>query len=154
MRRGSRRAVAERRRERENIHPPPNCMSGMGVAATVRVGPDVCFPSPHRNASGHRLTGQWAIPFITWEKPVPRLAAAQRLEQLQRVGADADGSGLAPLAQQANVAAFIQRFDVLPAQPAQLRHPTAQQVGTADHDVVPRCDGGAFYLRGTDDTEN
>ena len=95
MRCGSRRAVAERRRERENIHPPPNCMSGMGVAATVRVEPDVCLPSPHRHASGHRLTGQWAIPFITWEKPVPRLAAAQRLEQLQRVGADADGSGLA-----------------------------------------------------------
>ena len=116
-------------------------MSGMGVTATVRVEPDVCLPAPHRHASGHRLTGQWAIPFITWEKPVPRLAAAQRLEQLQRCGADADGAGLAPLAQQANVAAFIQRFDVLPAQPAQLGDPAAQQVGTADDDVVPRCDG-------------
>ena len=116
-------------------------MSRMGVPATVRVEPDVCFPAPHRHASGHRLTGQWAIPFITWEKPVPRLATAQRLEELQRVGADADGAGLAPLAQQANVAAFIQRFDVLPPQPAQLGHTAAQQVGTADHDVVPHCDG-------------
>ena len=141
MRRGSRRAVPERRRERENIHPPPNCMSGMGVAATVRVEPDVCFPSPHRHASGHRLPGQWPIPFITWEKPVLRLAAAKGLEQLQRVGADADGAGLAALTEEANVAAFIQRFDVLPAQPAQLRYPAAQQIGTADHDVVPRCDG-------------
>ena len=92
----------------------------MGVAATVRVEPDVCLPSPHRHASGHRLTGQWAIPFITWEKPVARLAAAKGLEQRQRVGADTDGAGLAPLAQQANVAAPIQRLDVLPAQPAQL----------------------------------
>ena len=103
-------------------------MSRMGVPATVRVEPDVCFPAPHRHASGHRLTGQWAIPFITWEKPVPRLAAAQRLEELQRVGADADGAGLAPLAQQANVASLIQRFDVLPPQAAQLRHTAAQQV--------------------------
>ena len=95
-------------------------MSGMGVTATVRVEPDVCLPSPHRHASGHGLTGQWAIPFITWEKPVARLAAAKGLEQRQRVGADTDGAGLAPLAQQANVAAPIQRLDVLPAQPAQL----------------------------------
>ena len=116
-------------------------MSGMGVAATVRVEPDVCFPSPHRHASGHRLTGQWAIPFITWEKPVAGLAAAKGLEQLQGVGADADGAGFAPLAEEANLAAFIQRFDVLSAQPAQLGDPAAQQVGTADHDVVPRCDG-------------
>ena len=124
------------------------------MSATVRVEPDVCFPSPHRHASGHRLTGQWAIPFITWEKPVARLAAAKRLEQLQGVGADADGAGLAALTEEANVAALIQRFDVLPAQTAQLGHTTAQQVRTADHDVVRRCDGGAFYLRGTDDPEN
>ena len=96
-------------------------MSRMGVPATVRVEPDVCFPAPHRHASSHRLTGQWAIPFITWEKPVPRLAAAQRLEELQRVGADADGAGLAALAQETDVAAFIQRFDVFPSQTAQLR---------------------------------
>ena len=141
MRCGSRRAVAERRRERENIHPPPNCMSRMGVPAAMGMEPDVCFLAPHRHASGHRLTGQWAIPFITWEKPVAGLAAAKGLEQLQGVGADADGAGFAPLAEEANVAAFIQRFDVLPAQPAQLGDPAAQQVGTADHDVVPHCDG-------------
>ena len=116
-------------------------MSRMGMAATVRVEPDVCFPSPHRHASGHRLTGQWAIPFITREKPVARLAAAKGLEQLQRVGADADGSGLAPLAEEANVAAFIQRFDVLPPQTAQLGHAAAEQIRPADHDVVTRCDG-------------
>ena len=116
-------------------------MSRMGVPATVRVEPDICLPPPHRHASGHRLTGQWAIPLITWEKPVPRLAAAKGLEQLQRVGADADGAGLAALAQKPDVAAFLQRFDVLPAQPAQLRHPAAQQVGTADHHIVPRCNG-------------
>ena len=110
MRCGSRRAVAERRRERENIHPPPNCMSRMGVPAAMGMEPDVCFLAPHRHASGHRLTGQWAIPFITWEKPVAGLAAAKGLEQLQGVGADADGAGFAPLAEEANVAAFIQRF--------------------------------------------
>ena len=116
-------------------------MSRMGVSATVRVEPDVCFPSPHRHASGHRLTGQWPIPFITWEKPVARLAAAKRLEQPQGVGADADGAGLAAFTEEANVAALIQRLDVLPAQTTQLRDPTAQQIGTADHDVVTRCDG-------------
>ena len=79
----------------------------MCVAASVRCEPDIYLPSPHRHASGHRLTGQWAIPFITWKKPVPRLAAAQRLEQRQRVGADADGAGLAPLTQEPNVAAFM-----------------------------------------------
>ena len=93
MRCGSRRAVAERRRKGEYIHPAPNEMSRMGVPATVRVEPDVCFPSPHRHASGHRLTGQWAIPFVTWKKPVAGLAATKGLEQLQRVGADADGAG-------------------------------------------------------------
>ena len=154
MRCGSRRAVAERRRERENIHPPPNCMSRMGVPAAMGMEPDVCFLAPHRHASGHRLTGQWAIPFITWEKPVPRLAAAQRLEQLQRVGADADGAGLAPLTEEANVAALIQQLDVLPPQTAQLGHTAPEQIRPADHDVVPRCDGGAFYLRGTDAPEN
>ena len=116
-------------------------MSGMGVTATVRVEPDVCFPSPPRHASGHGLTGQWAIPFITWEKPVPRLAAAKGLEQRQRVGADTDGARLAPLAQQANVAALIQRLDVFPAQTAQLGHTAAEQIRPADHHVVTRCDG-------------
>ena len=116
-------------------------MSRMGVAATVRVEPDVCLPSPHRHASGHRLTGQWAIPFITWEKPVPRLAAAQRLEQLQRRGADADCAGFAAFAKESNVAALIQRFDVLPPQPAQLGDAAPKQIRPADHDVVPRCDG-------------
>ena len=116
-------------------------MSRMGVAATVRVEPDVCFPPPHGHASGHRLTGQWAIPFITWKKPVTRLAAAQRLEQRQRVGADADGTGFAALTEKANVAAFIQRFDVLPAQAAQLGYTTPEQIRPTDHDVVPRCDG-------------
>ena len=127
MRCGSRRAVAERRRKGENVHAPPNCMSRMGVAATVQVEPDVCLSSPHRHASGHRLTGQWPIPFITWEKPVPRLAAAKGLEQLQRVGADTDGAGLAALAEEANVASLIQRFDVLPPQAAQLRYPAASK---------------------------
>ena len=84
MRCGSRRAVAERRRERENVHPPPNCMSGMGVTATVRVEPDVCFLSPPGHASDHRLPGQWVIPFVTWKKPVLRLAADQRLGRLPR----------------------------------------------------------------------
>ena len=116
-------------------------MSRMGVPAAMGMEPDVCFLAPHRHASVHRLTGQWAIPFITWEKPVTRLAAAKGLEQLQRVGADTDGAGLAALTEQANVAALIQRFDVLPAQTSQLEDPTAQQVGTADHDVVPRGDG-------------
>ena len=57
----------------------------MGVSAAKRVEPDVCFPSPHRHASGHRLTGQWAIPFITWEKPVEP-AAAQSLDQRHPFG--------------------------------------------------------------------
>ena len=116
-------------------------MSRMGVPAAMGMEPDVCFPAPHRHASGHRLTGQWAIPFITWEKPVPRLASAQRLEQRKRVGADADGAGLAPLTQEPNIAAFIQRFDVLPPQTAQLRYTAPEQIRPSDHDVVPRCDG-------------
>ena len=68
-------------------------------------------------------------------------AAAKGLEQLQRFPADADGSGLAPLAEEANVTAFIQRFDVLPPQTAQLGHAAAEQIRPADHDVVTRCDG-------------
>ena len=129
-------------------------MSRMGVPAAMRMEPDICFPAPHRHASGHGLTGQWAIPFITWEKPVLRSAAAQRLEQLQRGGADADGAGLAALAKEANVAAFIQRFDVLPPQTAQLGHAAAEQVRPSDHDVVTRSDGRPLYLRGTDNPKN
>ena len=72
----------------------------MGVAATVRVEVHVGCLSPSGHASGHRLTGQWAIPFITWKKTVPRLAAAKGLKQLQRFAADADGAGLAPLTEE------------------------------------------------------
>ena len=111
------------------------------MSASVRKKPDVCLPFPHRHASGHRLTGQWAIPFNTWKKPVTRLAAAQRLEQRQRVGADADSAGLAPLAEEPNVAAFCQRLNVLPAQAAQLGYTAPEQIRSTDHDVVPRCDG-------------
>ena len=82
-------------------------MSRMGVAATVRVEVHVGSFSPSGHASGDPLPGQWPIPFITWEKPVLRLAAAKGLEQLQRVGADADGAGLAALTEEANVAALI-----------------------------------------------
>jgi hypothetical protein len=39
-------------------------MIDMGVSATVRMKPEVCFPSPHRHANGQRLKGQWAIPFL------------------------------------------------------------------------------------------
>ena len=70
-----------------------------------------------------------------------QLVTLSRLEQRQRVGADADGAGLAPFTQEPNVAAFIQRLNVLPPQMAQLGDTTAQQVGPTDHDVVPRCDG-------------
>ena len=69
-------------------------MSRMGVAAMVRVEPDVWLPSPHGHASGHPLPGHWPIPFITWKEPVLRTAATQGLEQLQRGGAGADGAGL------------------------------------------------------------
>ena len=124
------------------------------MRAAVGMKPDVCLPAPHRHASGHRLTGQWAIPLITWEKPDTKLAEAKGLKQLQRVGADADGARLAPLTEEANVAALIQRLDVLPAQTAQFGHPTAEQIRPADHHVVTRCDGGAFYLRGTDNPQN
>ena len=89
-----------------------------------------------------------------WKEVAVVFAAAQQLEQLQRCSTDADGAGLAPLTQKANVAAFIQRLNVLPPQTAQLRYTTAEQIRPADHDVVPRCDGGPFYLRGTDDPEN
>ena len=46
------------------------------------------------------------------------LAAAKGLEQLQCVGADEDGAGLAGLTEEANVASLIQRFDVLPPRTA------------------------------------
>ena len=89
-----------------------------------------------------------------WKEVAVVFAAAQRLEQRNRVGADANGAGRAPLTQKANVAAFIQRLNVLPPQTAQLGDPTPQQVGPADHDVVPRCDGRPLYLRGTDNPKN
>ena len=116
-------------------------MSRIGVAAAVRVEMHFGSFSPFGHASGHCLPGQWAIPFITWKKPVLRLAAAQRLEQFQRCVTDADGAGLAALTQQPNVAAFIQRLDVIPPQTAQLRYTAPEPIRPADHHVVPRCDG-------------
>ena len=98
----------------EDIHPVPNCMSRMGVAATVRVEVHVGCLSPSGHASGHPLPGQWPIPFITWKEPVLRTAAAKGLEQLQRGVADADGAGLAALAEEVNLASAIQRLGVLP----------------------------------------
>ena len=82
-------------------------MSGMGMEATVRVETEVCLLSPHGHTSGRRRLGQWAIPFVSWKKPVRRLASAKGIEQLQRVGADADGAGLAPPTQHANVDALV-----------------------------------------------
>ena len=38
-------------------------MSGMGVAATVREEVHVSSLSPSGHTSGHRLSGQWPIPF-------------------------------------------------------------------------------------------
>ena len=46
-------------------------MSGMGVSATVRMEPEVCFPSPHRHANGQRLMGQWAISFLLGKYVAP-----------------------------------------------------------------------------------
>ena len=111
------------------------------MPAAMGMEPDVCFLAPHRHASGHRLTGQWAIPFITWEKPVARLAAAKPLEQLQGVGADANGAGLAALAEEVDLACAIQRLDVLPLQAAQLGHPAAQEIAALHHHEVTACGG-------------
>ena len=136
MKCGSRRAVAERRRKGEDILPPPICMSGMGVEATVRVVVQVGSLSPSGHASGHPLPGQWPIPFITWKEPVLRSAAAQRLEQLKGGGADADGAGFAALAEEVNLACALQRLDVLPLQAAQLGHPAAQEIAALHHHEV------------------
>ena len=74
MRCGSCRAATERRRKGEYVHFAPNCMSCMGMAAGMGVELDIFLLSPHRHASGHRLTRQWTISFITKEKLFPRLA--------------------------------------------------------------------------------
>ena len=146
--------MSEGRLKSEDITSPLNRVRRMAMPQLMRVDVETCDSSPHRHASGHRLKGQWAIPFIAWKKPVTRLAAAQRLEQRQRVGADADGAGFAALTQQPNVAAFIQRLNVLPPQTAQLRYTAPEQIRPTDHDVVPRCDGCPFYLGGTDNPKN
>lgn len=117
-------------------------MSGMGVTATVRVQVHVGSLSPSGHASGHPLPGQSPIPFITWKEPVLGSAAAQRLEQLQRGGADANGAGLAALAEEVNLASAIQRLDVLPLQAAQLGHPAAQEITALHHHEVT-AGGGA-----------
>ena len=116
-------------------------MSGMGVAATVRVEVHVGSLSPSGHASGDPLPGQWPIPFITWKEPVLRSAAAQRLEQLQRGGADANGAGLAALAEEVNLACALQRLDVLPLQAAQLGNPAAQEIAALHHHEVTACGG-------------
>ena len=127
------------RRQSVKIPSPFTRMSGMGVAATVRVEPDVCIPSPHGHASGYRLMGQWAISFITWEKPVPG-SAAKLLEQCQRVVDEADGAGHAPLAEEANVDSCFRQFDILPPQTAELGNAVTQQIRPADHHIVTRRD--------------
>ena len=135
--------MTKRRRERENVHPPPNCMSRMGVAATVRVEVHVGSLSPSGHASGNPLPGQWAIPFITWEEPVLWTATAQRLKQLQRGAADADGAGLAALAEKVNLASAIERLNVLPLQAAQLGNPAAQEIAALHHhEVTAGCGAG------------
>jgi|TARA_B100000073_G_scaffold76124_1_gene57428 hypothetical protein len=116
-------------------------VTGKRLLGAIGMEPDVCFPAPHRHAGGHDLTGQWKIPFITWEKPVTRLAAAQRLIQRQRIHADEDGAGLTPVTEEANVAALIQRFDVLPPQTAQRRDPRAEEIAALHHHKVTANEG-------------
>ena len=116
-------------------------MRRMGEAATVQVEPDVCFPSPQGHASGNRLAGQWAIPFISWKKPVAKLAAAQRLDQVQRVGAIADGAGLSPLTGEVKLASNMERRDVHPLQAAQLGNPAAQEIAALHFHEVTACGG-------------
>ena len=116
-------------------------MSGMSVAATVRVKVHFGSLSPSGHASGHPLPGQWPIPFITWKEPVLRSAAAQGLEQLQRGGADADGAGLAALTQEVNLASALHWLDVFPLQAAQLGNAATQEVAALHHHEVTACGG-------------
>ena len=74
-------------------------MSRVGVAATVRVEVHVGCLS-HLAMRAATQTGQWAIPFIIWQKPVPRLTAAKGLKQLQRVE---DGAMLAPITEESTL---------------------------------------------------
>ncbi len=93
----------------------------MAVPQLVWVDVEPCGSSPLAADLPNGLPCE--VPLSAGAREYKRLsfAAAKGLEQLQRVGADANGAVLAPLTQQANVAALIQRFDVFPPQTAQLR---------------------------------
>ena len=107
------------------------------MAATVP-GPDVCFPSLHRHASGHRLPGQWPISFITWEKPVLRLAAAKGLERssvvvLHHSGHSRQGEGA--------VAASRQHSTARGVQPGDQPHVVQGKESKTDKRVLPETEG-------------
>lgn len=86
--------MAQRALQREHVAPPANGMGRVGVPAPVRMKPDPCLFAPLRHSTSNGLTGQGAIPTIRRKQPLLRLAAAERLEQRERLLACTNGAGL------------------------------------------------------------
>ena len=49
----------------------------MGVSATVRMEPEVCFPSPHRHANGQRVVSLTRLMALQ-----TKVSADQRLQEV------------------------------------------------------------------------
>ena len=129
--------------KREDIDPSPDAVSGVGVPATMGIKVHIGSPAPLGHPSGNPLPGHRPLTPVAGEHPVIRFAAAQALKQKKRLCADADRSGLAPLAQEINLTATLNRLNIPPSQAAQLRHPAAQEIAALHHHEVPASRGTA-----------
>ena len=86
--------MAQRALQREHVAPSANGMGRVGVPAPVRMKPDPSLLAPLRHSTGDCLTGQGAVPTIRRKQPFLRLAAAERLEQRERLLTCTNGAGL------------------------------------------------------------
>ena len=75
----------------------------------------------------------WPLPF---EDEIKWCAAAQRLKQSHCVATNADHSRFRSFAEQMNLAAIVQPFNVIPFQPRYFADATPQQVRTFDQNII------------------
>ena len=72
--------------KREDIDPPPETVSGMGVQTAAGIKVNIGSPAPPSHPNSNSLPGHRPLPPVAGEHPVIRFASSQTLKQKERLG--------------------------------------------------------------------
>ena len=128
--------MAESGLKREDINPPPNAVSGVGVPQLVRVNVEPGGASPLPANISNCLTCEMPIPPGTRKDELFIRAAAKSLKEAKRCWRYANSASLGSFAEEVNLASVIESLDVFPTDNRDLRDPASEQVRTFDEHVV------------------